>query len=77
MTNNTLLATFEKHAGNQGRLVFVIGGAFGVDDSVRAKAHVIWSLSALVFPHQLVRVMLMEQLYRTIQLQANHPYHHI
>lgn len=76
MNNNTLLTMFEKYAATQGRLIFVIGGAFGVDDSVRMKAHVIWSLSELVFPHQLARVMLMEQLYRTIQLQVNHPYHH-
>jgi 23S rRNA (pseudouridine1915-N3)-methyltransferase len=75
-TNEKFAATFERLAGSQGRVVFVIGGAFGVNDAVRSRAAFVWSLSELVFPHQLVRVMLLEQLYRTFMVQQNHPYHH-
>lgn len=56
--------------------VFVIGGAYGVDDSLTARANLVWSLSPLVFPHQLVRLLLIEQLYRAQEIAAGHPYHH-
>lgn len=60
-----------------GRTVtFVIGGAYGVDDRVHQRADFVWALSPLVFPHQLVRLMLVEQLYRAQQITAGHPYHH-
>ncbi|WP_237223972.1 23S rRNA (pseudouridine(1915)-N(3))-methyltransferase RlmH [Rothia nasisuis] len=58
------------------RLVLVIGGAYGVDDSVRARANTIWSLSDLVFPHQLVRLIITEQIYRAREITAGRPYHH-
>lgn len=54
----------------------IIGGAYGVDDRVHQRADFVWSLSPLVFPHQLVRLILTEQLYRAQQITANHPYHH-
>lgn len=57
-------------------LVFLIGGAFGVDDSVRARAQFVWSLSSLVFPHQLVRLILAEQVYRACTILRNEKYHH-
>jgi len=57
-------------------VVFVIGGAYGVDDRVHQRADFVWSLSPLVFPHQLVRLILAEQLYRAQQITAGHPYHH-
>jgi 23S rRNA (pseudouridine1915-N3)-methyltransferase len=55
----------------------VIGGAYGVDERVRARADVVWSLSQLVFPHQLVRLILTEQLYRAQEIAAGRPYHHV
>ena len=58
------------------RLVFVIGGAYGVDDELRKRANVLWSLSDLVFPHQLVRLMLVEQLYRSTEINRGSGYHH-
>lgn len=58
------------------RLVLVIGGAYGVDETMRERANYIWSLSKLVFPHQLVRLILVEQLYRAEMIRDNHPYHH-
>lgn len=57
-------------------IVCIIGGAYGVDETVKARADFIWSLSPLVFPHQLVRLILIEQLYRAQEIAAGHPYHH-
>lgn len=57
-------------------VVVVIGGAYGVDDRVRQRADFVWSLSKLVFPHQLVRLILAEQLYRAQEINAGRPYHH-
>ncbi len=58
------------------RLVFVIGGAYGVDEALRKRANVLWSLSELIFPHQLVRLMLVEQLYRATEINRGSGYHH-
>lgn len=57
-------------------VVVIIGGAYGVDDTVRQRSNTIWSLSRLVFPHQLVRLVLTEQLYRAQEIAAGNPYHH-
>ena len=58
------------------RLVFVIGGAFGVDAAVSLRANVIFKLSSLVFPHMLVRLILAEQLYRAMSIIDGGKYHH-
>ena len=57
-------------------LVFVIGGAYGVSDEVSQRANYKWSLSQLVFPHQLVRLILAEQMYRACSIIKNEKYHH-
>lgn len=57
-------------------VTIIIGGAYGVDDSIHARANFVWSLSPLVFPHQLVRLILTEQLYRAQEIAAGNPYHH-
>lgn len=59
------------------QVVVVIGGAYGVDDRVRQRADFVWSLSKLVFPHQLVRLILAEQLYRAQEIAGGRPYHHV
>lgn len=69
----TLQRGFE--AGKQ--VTFIIGGAYGVDDRVRQRAELVWSLSRLVFPHQLVRLLLAEQLYRAQEIVGGRPYHHL
>lgn len=74
--NQAFAQVFERLAGTHGRLVFVIGGAYGVNDSVRERANFVWSLSKLVFPHRLIRLVLIEQLYRTVMVTKGHPYHH-
>lgn len=58
------------------RIVFVIGGAYGVDRSVREAAHITWSLSRLTFPHQIARLILAEQLYRALTIIRGEKYHH-
>jgi 23S rRNA (pseudouridine1915-N3)-methyltransferase len=54
---------------------FVIGGADGIDPSLRAQADLSLSFGAMVWPHMLVRVMLAEQLYRAASILAGGPYH--
>lgn len=56
-------------------VVMIIGGAYGVDEKVRKRADMTWSLSPLVFPHQLVRLILAEQLYRAQSIHLGLPYH--
>ena len=53
----------------------MIGGADGLSDAVKQRASRLISLSALTLPHQLVRVLLAEQLYRAWSILARHPYH--
>lgn len=59
------------------RIVCIIGGAYGVDEHLHARANFIWSLSKLVFPHQLVRLILAEQLYRAQEISRGGGYHHV
>ena len=58
------------------KVLVIIGGAFGVTDELRGRADLVWSLSPLVFPHQLVRLILVEQLYRAQQITLGGSYHH-
>lgn len=72
------LAQFIQTRANESvkNLVFVIGGAFGVSNDVMQRANFKWSLSQLVFPHQLVRLILAEQVYRACTIIRNEKYHH-
>jgi 23S rRNA (pseudouridine1915-N3)-methyltransferase len=72
------LATFIQTRANESckNLVFLIGGAFGIDDMVFKRANYKWSLSQLTFPHQLVRLILAEQVYRACTILRNEKYHH-
>lgn len=58
------------------RIVIVIGGAYGVNDQLSTRADLVLSFSPLVFPHQLVRLMTVEQVYRAQEIAAGRPYHH-
>jgi 23S rRNA (pseudouridine1915-N3)-methyltransferase len=58
------------------RLVFIIGGAFGVSEEVKKRANFTFSLSKLVFPHMLVRLILAETVYRSLSILAGDKYHH-
>jgi 23S rRNA (pseudouridine1915-N3)-methyltransferase len=72
------LANLLQQHADQGtkNLVFLIGGAYGVSDAVKKRADFCWSLSNLVFPHMLVRLILAEQLYRACTIMRNEKYHH-
>lgn len=72
------LADFLQKRANAGtkRIIFLIGGAYGLDAAVLQRADVKWSLSKLVFPHQLVRLILAEQVYRACTILRNEKYHH-
>jgi 23S rRNA (pseudouridine1915-N3)-methyltransferase len=56
-------------------LVFIIGGADGLASSLRDKADLALAFGPLTWPHQLVRIMLLEQLYRAVTILGGHPYH--
>jgi len=58
------------------QIVFLIGGAYGLDSEILQKARIKWSLSLLTFPHQLVRLILAEQIYRACTILRNEKYHH-
>ena len=60
---------------NYSNLYFFIGGPDGLSQNIKAKADYIISLSDLTFPHQFVKIILSEQLYRSICIMRHHPYH--
>jgi 23S rRNA (pseudouridine1915-N3)-methyltransferase len=75
---SSALATFiqSRAVASTKRLILIIGGAFGLDEAILKRADVTWSLSQLTFPHQLVRLILIEQLYRAFTIMRNEKYHH-
>lgn len=68
-----LLETIQLH--HQGKVFFVIGGAEGLPQDIKTRAQKTISFGKLTWPHLLVRVLLMEQLYRAQQILKGHPYH--
>ena len=56
-------------------ITFIIGGADGLDKKIIKKSNWVWSLSELTLPHNLVKVILVEQIYRASTILNNHPYH--
>jgi 23S rRNA (pseudouridine1915-N3)-methyltransferase len=56
-------------------VTFIIGGADGLDKKIIEKSNWVWSLSELTLPHNLVKVILVEQIYRASTILNNHPYH--
>ena len=75
ISTQALSAMLAGWMGDGSHPVFAIGGADGLADDVKRRADQVVSLSALTLPHQLVRVLLAEQLYRAWSILARHPYH--
>jgi 23S rRNA (pseudouridine1915-N3)-methyltransferase len=65
----------EQHQSQGRHVVLVIGGDEGLDETVRARAQLTLSLSAMTMPHRLARLVLMEQLYRAFSILRGEPYH--
>jgi 23S rRNA (pseudouridine1915-N3)-methyltransferase len=77
MSSESLAQLLQDRANERARnLVFLIGGIYGLDEAVLKKSEYRWSLSLLTFPHQLVRLVLAEQLYRACSMLRNERYHH-
>jgi len=77
MTSPALATFIEKQSFQSTKnLIFIIGGAFGLDAEILKRSDHKWSLSQLTFPHQLVRVILAEQLYRACTILRGERYHH-
>lgn len=74
-TTRQLAAQMQSWLGDGRDVVFIIGGADGLHESVKQQAQQLMALSALTLPHGMVRVLLAEQLYRAHSLLHNHPYH--
>jgi 23S rRNA (pseudouridine1915-N3)-methyltransferase len=72
----TLAGTLNERLDRSQKILIIIGGAFGVTEELRNRADLVWSLSPLVFPHQLVRLILTEQLYRSQEIARGGSYHH-
>lgn len=76
LSSEQLAKQFETDAvGGTGSLSFIIGGSFGLSDEIKKRADVKLSMSKMTFPHQLARVMLLEQIYRTFQINSGGKYH--
>jgi 23S rRNA (pseudouridine1915-N3)-methyltransferase len=71
----SLSKKLESWTHNGRDVTFVIGGADGLSDELKKSADMLWSLSSLTLPHALVRVILVEQVYRAWTIMDNHPYH--
>lgn len=65
----------EKMTYHQGDIIFVIGGSYGLSEDVMKRTHVKLSFSSMTFPHQLMRLILVEQIYRGLMILKHHPYH--
>ncbi len=77
LNNSNFVKQIEQvYNGGKKRLVFLIGGAYGVSENVKSRADFIMSFSKLVFPHMLMRIILAEQLYRAHTIIKGEKYHH-
>jgi 23S rRNA (pseudouridine1915-N3)-methyltransferase len=65
----------EQFTYSSNTLVFVIGGSLGVSDAVRTRADRRWKLSSVTFPHQIVRLLVLEQIYRAFKINQHQTYH--
>lgn len=76
LTSPELSHKLEKVFVSGKSVVFIIGGPYGVSDEIRKRADFVLSFSNLVFPHELMRIMLTEQIYRAQEISRGGKYHH-
>ncbi|HEY3316440.1 MAG TPA: 23S rRNA (pseudouridine(1915)-N(3))-methyltransferase RlmH [Bacillota bacterium] len=77
LSSESLAALLDDLAGRgRSNVAFVIGGTLGLDPTVLVRADLKLSLSAMTFPHQLARLMVVEQIYRAFKISRGEPYHH-
>lgn len=76
ITSPQLADLFDEWAlAGKSHIAFVIGGAFGYTDALRKRADMRWSFSKLTFTHQMIRLLLVEQIYRAYKISRNEKYH--
>ena len=75
ITSEELAKTLDNTLTINSNITFVIGGSYGIDQSIKNKANFHLSFSSLTFPHQLFRVLLLEQIYRAYKINNNESYH--
>ena len=75
-TSETFARLFVSSTNHGERIICILGGAYGLSDEIRRRANKIIALSTMVFPHELCRIVLLEQIYRAQQIAKNTGYHH-
>lgn len=75
ISSQSLAGQLQNWIDNQQHISLIIGGADGLSKTILKKAHHTWSLSKMTLPHGLIRVMMVEQIYRAWTITQNHPYH--
>lgn len=76
MSSEELASSIDNAAlSGSSNIFFIIGSSFGLSDEVKKASHIKLSMSRMTFPHQLVRVLLLEQVYRSFQINSNGKYH--
>lgn len=75
VSSEELAAKIEENTGNTSNVAFIIGSSFGLDEEVKRQSSFKLSFSKMTFPHQLARIMLLEQIYRAFAINNNTKYH--
>ena len=76
MTRTSQRLADELHSLQGRPVVFILGGAYGLSDAVKARADALFALSPLTFTHEIARMLICEQLYRAVAIQTGSKYHH-
>tara|TARA_B100001250_G_scaffold399046_1_gene407996 strand:- start:289 stop:753 length:465 start_codon:yes stop_codon:yes gene_type:complete len=75
LTSDDLVKRLSVFTARETKIILIIGGPEGLDISVKKRAIESWSLSGLVFPHKIIQILILEQLYRSYSICIGHPYH--
>lgn len=75
ISSEELAKKIEETANNTSTVVFIIGSSFGLDEEIKLQSAFKLSFSKMTFPHQLARIMLLEQIYRAFSINNNSKYH--